>query len=170
MSNDREVLTSSVSVEWFTPSIFIEAARNVLGKIDLDPASCQTANETVKAVRFFNKEANGLKRDWKGNVFVNPPYGRTGQTDWTKKMVEEYTRGNVKEAIILVNSATGNKWFQKLWEYPICYPNRRIKFVSGDNAVKHSPTHSNAFAYLGNNEEKFIEEFKQFGPVVKRVS
>ena len=35
--------------EYYTPGQFIEAAREVMGEIDLDPASCALAQETVRA-------------------------------------------------------------------------------------------------------------------------
>ena len=62
--------------ENYTPAVYIEAARRVLGEIDLDPASCFLAQETVKANRFFTKEENGLQQKWNGRVFLNPPYAR----------------------------------------------------------------------------------------------
>jgi hypothetical protein len=34
--------------EWYTPARFVDATRTVLGKIDLDPCSCEAAQETVK--------------------------------------------------------------------------------------------------------------------------
>jgi hypothetical protein len=60
-------------MEWFTPSVYIEKARRVLGVIDLDPASCALAQETVQASHFLTVEDDGLMRMWLGNVWLNPP-------------------------------------------------------------------------------------------------
>lgn len=43
--------------EWYTPPETLELVRGVLGEIDLDPASCEVAQQTVGAKRFFSKEA-----------------------------------------------------------------------------------------------------------------
>lgn len=42
--------------EYFTPKPYVESARHVMGKIELDPTSCFKANETVKAERIFTIE------------------------------------------------------------------------------------------------------------------
>jgi hypothetical protein len=69
---------SSESNEHYTPIPIVEVAREVMGSIDLDPASCALANrEIVRADRFFTKADDGLSRDWNARtVFVNPPGGR----------------------------------------------------------------------------------------------
>jgi len=59
-------MLSAESDEWYTPAGVIEAAREVLGGIDLDPASSETANRTVGAPRYFTEEDDGLARDWHG--------------------------------------------------------------------------------------------------------
>ena len=41
------------SNDWHTPTRYIEAARQVLGRIDLDPFSSEIANQTVRADRFL---------------------------------------------------------------------------------------------------------------------
>ena len=48
--------------EWYTPAEYIEAVRDVLKVIELDPASSSLANETVKAKRFYSKEDDGLNQ------------------------------------------------------------------------------------------------------------
>lgn len=49
--------------EWYTPARFIEMAREFMGSIDLDPASSDIANATVKASKFFAVEDDGLTRN-----------------------------------------------------------------------------------------------------------
>ena len=56
-------LKSSTSNEWYTPAQYIEAARLVMGSIDLDPASSALANETVKATEWWGVD----DRDENGN-------------------------------------------------------------------------------------------------------
>jgi hypothetical protein len=48
---NHQLLNSSTSAEWFTPPCYIKAVREVLGAIDLDPASCEAANRTHESER-----------------------------------------------------------------------------------------------------------------------
>jgi len=66
---------SSASNEHYSPSEIVEAARTSLETIDLDPASCEAANRTVRAARYYTKEQNGFLQEWGGNVFLNSPGG-----------------------------------------------------------------------------------------------
>lgn len=63
----------SLSAERYTPGYIVEAARKTLGDIDLDPASCEKANQVVGAKRFFTARDNSLDTIWRGRVFLNPP-------------------------------------------------------------------------------------------------
>lgn len=47
-------LNRNETVCWYTPQFIIDAAREVLGTIDLDPASDSEANKTVKAIKFYS--------------------------------------------------------------------------------------------------------------------
>jgi hypothetical protein len=62
-------------VELYTPAKYIEAARLVLGKIDLDPASNEIAQRTVRAERHFTVETDGLNQEWHGRVRSRLPAG-----------------------------------------------------------------------------------------------
>ena len=76
--NERKphVTHNTGRVEWYTPPAVIKAVRTVLGEIDLDPASTAEANHIVGAKNFFTKDDDGLKHDWLGKIFCNPPYSR----------------------------------------------------------------------------------------------
>jgi len=165
-------LQMSVSNEWYTPARYIEAARRVLGSIDLDPASNPFANRTVKATNFYTQEDDGLQFNWHGNVWMNCPYGRDGgesnQGIWSARLIEQYRTGFVTAAVMLVNAVTDRTWFAPLWDFPICFTDHRIRFYDEDGEAG-SPTHGNALVYLGEHKQLFAEEFHQFGPVVMQV-
>ena len=156
----------SLSVEHYTPARYIEAARTVLGGIDLDPASCARANRTVKAKKFFDLEADGLQQKWHGRIFLNPPYGPWPGL-FVEKLMAERKAGRVGAAIVLVNAGTtGAQWFQALWDGVLAFTDHRITFEGpGDRS---SPTIANVFVYLGPDEAAFVREFTQFGAVVQR--
>lgn len=168
---DHQRINLSTNNEWYTPAQFIEAARTVMGQIDLDPASCAYANRTVKAERFYTAEDDGFTQPWRGRVWMNPPYGREeGETDsnqarWTRRLIDEYQAGNVTEAVILVNAVPGNRWFAPLKSFPICFPDFRIRFYN-EQTEAGQPTHSNALVYLGPDVARFVEVFSQFGMVM----
>ncbi len=165
--------------EWYTPEKYIEAAWEVMGDIELDPASCAYANETVQATRYFTKEEDGLSQEWKArSVWLNPPYGRLdpenkGQTKsyqllFAQKCLREYEQGNIEEAIMLVlGNVPFMQWFQAFWKFPLCFCQGRIRFeVQGGGTDGYG--FGNTFVYMGPNEQKFREVFSELGVIVKR--
>jgi phage N-6-adenine-methyltransferase len=166
---DLSGLKGSVSVEWYTPSRYIEAARKVLGGIDLDPASSTLANKTVKARKFYSERDDGLTREWHGRVFVNPPYGK-GSGQFATKLVEEYEAGRVSAAVLLINAyGFDSGWFQPLWDHTLCFTDHRIVFTSPQRGTG-GPANANLFVYFGKAEQRFVRAFAEFGAIVKRVA
>jgi phage N-6-adenine-methyltransferase len=172
MTNNRDhtirVIGASNENEWYTPTKYIEAAKAVLGTIDLDPASSAAANEVVGAAKYYTQEDDGLSQSWAGRVWMNPPYGRLAGK-FVAKLIGEYQAGNVTEAIILLNANSNDaKWFQPLWNHTLCFVKGRIDFNSNGREKKSSSTHASVIAYLGPNAEKFKDHFSQFGTVLRR--
>jgi hypothetical protein len=61
---------SDACVEWYTPTLYIEMAREVLGNIDLDPASNDLAQQSIKATQYFTIAEDGLKQSGTGGYGV----------------------------------------------------------------------------------------------------
>jgi DNA N-6-adenine-methyltransferase (Dam) len=164
---------SCKSIEYYTPAPYIEAAREVMDSIDVDPASNVIANQIVKAGIYYTKETNGIDKPWPGNVFLNPPYGfdskRPNQARWSQRLIEQYQAGITKQAVLLVNAATETHWFQALWDYPVCFPCRRVDFYIPDGSISRA-VHSSAFIYLGSRIEEFALVFRQFGRIVRAMN
>lgn len=114
--------------EWYTPPSIIKQARTFLGRIDLDPASCATAQEVVKATRYFSKDYDGLAQEWHGRVWLNPPYSHPEMLNFVTKLIGEYECGRVKEALLLSNSSTDSRWFRLLAPYPAVALKDRLRF------------------------------------------
>jgi len=160
-------LKGAVSTEWYTPAEYVDAAREVMGGIDLDPASSALANETVRATRFYDKTDNGLERDWAGRVWLNPPYGK-GTGLFVTKLTYEYEHGYgpVSAAILLINAyGFDTVWFQPLWSGLLCFTDHRISFTSPQRGTG-GPANANLFVYLGGDCHRFREVFGQFGHIV----
>jgi hypothetical protein len=157
------------SDEWYTPAVFVEAARTVLGEIELDPASCALANTVVQAARYIDKKHDGLRLPWcTGALWLNPPYSST--QEWVDKLIEEFDGERTDAAIIVVNNATETRWFQALLRrFPVCFPASRLAFWRHDHA-NVGARQGQAFFLLsrdGRQVANFYHVFGQFGPVMQ---
>jgi hypothetical protein len=167
------------SNEWYTPARYIEAARSVMGGIDLDPASCALANKTVRADRYYTAEENGLMQPWYGRVWMNPPYGlihpgRKGQTNsWQRSFVEkvqrEYEIGHLDQAVVMLAGTTVFRtFFAPLWRYPVCLNNVQTHFMREDGSTSQLGFGS-LLVYLGPDEARFLKVFSQFGSIARAI-
>jgi hypothetical protein len=152
--------------EWYTPADLIEAARRVLGAIDLDPATSLDANEVVKAGQIFTRQENGLAEPWHGRVWMNPPYAQPTITQFCAKLALHLIDGDVSAAVVLVNNATETEWFQTLARVSIavCFPRHRVQFWAPDKTTA-APLQGQAVLYSGPVRDRFCAEFYGFGEV-----
>lgn len=108
---------------FMSPAWLTAAARKVLGRIDLDPASDQEANKMIKAKRIFTVTDDGLRKSWSDGrsvkIFLNPPGGlvrtaaaraalpkqlsasRSSAAIWWYKLCTEYAQCDDLEAIFV---------------------------------------------------------------------
>jgi len=154
--------------EWYTPTSITKAAADVMGGIDLDPASCEAANRAVGAECYYSLSDNGLTTDWFGRVWLNPPYKQPAVSQFCEKTIKELLNGNVSEAIVLTNNFTETEAGQKLLTMSdaVCFHAQRIKFIDTDGAESGAPLQGQMLVYVGPNKIKFVEIFSAFGVVL----
>lgn len=149
-----EKFVSQKTDEHYTPPEVLALVIKCLGSIHLDPCSNSHADPNVPAKEHYTIADDGLIQDWVAQtVFMNPPFSKN--SIWIDKLIKEYRLGNIKEAIALVKADTSTRWFQPLWDYPICFCNRRLRFVGNGN----SALFASALVYFGNNPYKFQTVF-----------
>jgi phage N-6-adenine-methyltransferase len=154
--------------EWYTPPEFLERARSVLGTIDLDPASSALAQRRVKAAEYFTLDDDGLSREWRGRVWMNPPYAQPAIGHFAEKLASSVEAGRVTAAVALTHNYTDTRWFHRLSHAAsaICFPEGRIRFISQDGALA-SPTQGQAFFYFGKRHALFTATFGDVGLVLR---
>lgn len=156
----KTLTQDSGDVERYTPKIIVEAARAVMGGIELDPASSPMANRTVKAARIYTKHDSGLTHQWiTRSLWLNHPYGRSlkkcaggcekstcerrgyhleadkpGNREWVDKLIREYILGHASQALMICYASTSEAWYQPLKHFPHCQITGRVHYLKPDPA------------------------------------
>ena len=146
--------------EWYTPAEWIEMARSAMGSIDVDPASNATAQHTVQAAEWYDQERDGLKHNWPGNVWLNPPYARGLIDVFIDKLVAQFQSGTTKQAVVLVDNRTDTRWFHILCSAAsaVAFTKGRVNFYN-ETVESSSPTNGSVFVYLGPCVQAFKQAF-----------
>ncbi len=92
----NRVVFSSASQHWETPRDLYEALNR---EFEFQDDGCP-----------FHAIEDGLEREWKSPVFVNPPYTRD-IAKWLRKAVAESKRG--KTVVMLLPSRTDVRWWHE---------------------------------------------------------
>lgn len=189
--NLSKFLNSSGDVEYFTPSTLTAAARTLLGGIDLDPASCAIANETVGAEHYYTKDDDGLSKPWHGRVWLNWPFsageeackpdctkkaclpgGKRGHCiahripsngEWVRKLVSEFNAGHVTEALCICYNCTSEKWFQPLQGFPRVELHPRTNYLLPDGSTYTGNTKGSVITFFPANHWRVVKFNEVFG-------
>ncbi len=142
---------SSDGYEHYTQMDIAQLVHEVMGDIDLDPASCELANQQVGASAWYGPGSplgeDGLLEPWMGRVYLNPPGGALTKEEmrmfdakttsraaiWWAKLAEAWTVGDVEEAIFMGFTLEILRTVQSLsvtqpMMLPFCIPASRLPF------------------------------------------
>jgi site-specific DNA-methyltransferase (adenine-specific) len=133
MSNLKP-LFSSKSDEWETPQALYNELDGLF-HFNQDPA-CTSKNCKAPKGFFIDKGMDGLKEDWFGNVFVNPPYSKIKL--WARKIYSEfYEKRNCDIIVCLLPVRTDTQvWQDYFLKAPhIVFIRGRLKFGGAKNSA-----------------------------------
>lgn len=104
----NKTLFSSEKMNWETPQIFFD---NLNKKFKFDLDACAD-DKNHKLNNYFTEKDNALEQDWNGNVFVNPPYGRS-ISQFIQKSYEESVRDENRFIVLLIPARTDTKYWHE---------------------------------------------------------
>ena len=126
-------LFSSKSVLWETPQVLFDAL-NATYSFTTDACAIKS---NAKCKHFYAPEMDGLKQQWRGKCWMNPPYGRNQTGLWVEKAFKESRNGCL--VVALLPARTDTKWFhQYIYNKPgvsVEFIKGRLKFSDSKNAA-----------------------------------
>jgi phage N-6-adenine-methyltransferase len=137
-------LMSSNTDEWETPQNLFDRLNDEY-HFTLDVCA---NHANFKAVPYYTKEQDGLKQEWTGICWMNPPYGREiGK--WLQKAYESSLKGAT--VVCLVPSRTDTKWWHNYcMKGDITFLRGRLKFGGSKNSA---PFPSAIIIFKGKGEQ-----------------
>lgn len=144
----------------YTPLVWIGRAIQVMGSIDTDPCTDDDAAFQPTKKRFTEGDPDSTQ--WRGNVFCNPPGIRGLPRKFFNHCVLHARTGG--QVIYLAYNIEQLVWIQDFnrVSMDICIPRQRINFLNKKGDPQGSPTHGNAFIYMGPHGDRFRRVFPGF--------
>ena len=130
MQEYRGYMPKAITIEWETPwSLFYKLDAEFHFTIDV----CAT-QQNAKCLEFYTKEDDGLKQEWKGVCWMNPPYGRE-LPKWIEKAYKECKFSNVT-TVCLIPVRSDTKWWHQyvMKAHEVRLIEGRVKFGGKDAA------------------------------------
>lgn len=127
----REAMFSSATDDWATPQDFFDKLHKEF-HFELDVCASES---NAKCQKYFDKDEDGLKQEWVGSCWMNPPYGR-GIEKWMQKAYESTRKGNGTSVVCLVPARTDTRWWhQYAAQGEIYFLPGRLKFGNSKNSA-----------------------------------
>lgn len=126
---NTELMFSSKTDLWSTPQEFFDT-QNEIFQFDTDVCALP---ENAKCRHYFTPEDDGLKQQWEGVCWMNPPYGR-GIDKWVRKAYESAQAGAT--VVCLLPARTDTRWFHDYCaKGEITFIRGRLKFGGHSNSA-----------------------------------
>lgn len=151
------------SDEWYTPRYIFDA----MGlHFDLDVSAPIGGPRYVPCSAWIDSRSDGLSAEWRGLVFMNPPFGH--QKNKKKWLSRFFAHG---QGVALLPDRTSAPWFQEFAPKAdaVCFVSPKIKFERPDGSLGESPGTGTALLALGSKSVRALCE-SNLGLVVRTIS
>lgn len=129
MSINSGLMSSNTDL-WETPKAFFDEQNLLYGPFDVDVCA---DSSNAKCKKFFDRCVDGLKQEWVGTCWMNPPYGKEIGL-WMKKAKESAENGAT--VVCLVPARTDTKWWHDYaMKGQITFIRGRLKFGGSKNSA-----------------------------------
>jgi hypothetical protein len=149
--------------DYYTPKHLVDAAREAMDGIDLDPASHWMANRVHKIPKYYHLGRRAEDNPWEGRVWLNPPYGNNAP--WFAQILQHWDSGQVTQLCML----------SPVWVFSAAQARSVIDRSSAMMLLSPTPTfwgephgktgtnHPHAILYMGSRPEEFKAAFGPYG-------
>lgn len=160
-----ESIGKNTTSEWYTP---IEVFVKMDEMFDLDPC-CPMKDVPSKSYCKSYFTENGLGLNWRGFIFMNPPWSGTGNkkraiVPWLDRFIEN---GN---GVCIFPARTSCDWFIKYSHKmdAILFPNGKTKFLNENMEIQKQPMQAVCFGAIGKRGVDAISRLD--GVIVKELN
>lgn len=143
---------------WLTPRFILLQ----LGTFDLDPCAA-SQNPTWCCDKYFTKETDGLRSEWSGRVFMNPPFSNT--IPWLVKHCEHGKGISLVPASVESRVRRSHVW-PKAKQILLLYG--RTRFCRPDGSIKTGrPLRSVVLIAWGDADAAILERSSFAGVLLR---
>lgn len=114
----------SIKQDWNTPKSLFDKLNQEFN-FDFDLAASE---ENALCPKFYTQKEDGLKQNWDGVCWLNPPYGdkSSKMVDWIKKAYNDSQNNPNLTVVMLIPARTNTKWF-----HSYCLKSSEVRFILG---------------------------------------
>ncbi|MGB7564710.1 MAG: hypothetical protein WBM08_08140 [Prochlorococcaceae cyanobacterium] len=157
---------------------YLDAVRDLLGVIHLDPCSSSRAQAVIAAQSWFRADQvdASLAQEWRGNVFLHPHPNARIERRQVQKLIRDYLNDRIPSALLLTGRSDLLRTEPLLLSFPFVLHLQRMKHWRW-NAEKQAlegiwPSHNNLTVYLPRRQgtmfdngaiDRFCHLFQRFG-------
>lgn len=156
-----DVMFSSETDKWDTPADLVADLATVF---DWDCDVCASRRNVCEFI--FDEKSDGLRQDWLGLCWMNPPYGRN-IGEWMAKAADEPKIQHNTVVVCLVPARTDTRWWQL--NVPnaslVVFIRGRLKFGDATNSAPFP----SAFVVFGEINEAQRAKLASYGWSVEKT-